>query len=80
MGKIALVRRRTGTPVQAILPTLIWGPPVKRRRELGRVGTDKRRRTHPCGVRRAGQSEALIAWMALFFERSEGVKGGFAAA
>jgi hypothetical protein len=24
--------------------------------------------------------EALIAWMARFFERNEGVKGGFAAA
>jgi hypothetical protein len=32
-------------------------------------------RTHEV-VRRAGRSEALIAWRARFFERNEGVKGG----
>src|SRR5207249_3148009 len=42
--------------------------------------TDERRSAHPSVAGRADRSEALIAWRAHFFERNEGVKGGFAAA
>lgn len=57
------------------------GPDVKRATCSGASAelTERRRASFARAIER-GRSEALIAWMSRFFERGEGVKGGFAAA